>query len=164
MVEQLRGSVEAAAEGAARAVYSRPDGLVYDLPEGYLLPTAHTIEVIRHARAGDKFYSASLFDGTDADGPVEVGAFIGKKVASDEMKKISAADENIDAALLSPDAWHIRMAVFPLKNDEESTPSYEMDLIMHDNGVVSYAQVVYKTFRVEQKLTALEKLPAKGCN
>ncbi|MCE9508533.1 MAG: cell envelope integrity EipB family protein [Alphaproteobacteria bacterium] len=164
MTEQLRGSVEIAPDGTAKAVYARPDDLGYDLPKGYLLPTGHTMDVIRHARAGDKFFSAALFDGTDAEGPVEVGTFIGKKAAADEIKKIAGANKNIDASLLTPDAWHIRMAVFPLKDREESAPAYEMDVIMHDNGVVSYARVVYKTFSVEQRLKALEKLPPKKCS
>jgi hypothetical protein len=43
------------------------------------------------------------------------------------------------------------------------TPSYEMDMILHDNGVVSWSLVDYKSFRVEQKLLALEKLPPKKC-
>lgn len=163
MTEQLRGSVESAADGAARAVYSRPDDLGYDLPKGYLFPTRHSMEVIRHARAGEQFFSAVVFDGTDADGPVELSAFIGKKVTPDEIKKIKGANKKIDAGLLTPDAWHVRLSVFPLKEAAEMMPSYEMDMIMHDNGVVSYALVDYKTFKVEQKLTALEKLAPKKC-
>ena len=156
--------IEKYADGAAKAVYSRPDSLKYDLPAGYLLPTAHTIEVIRHARAGDHFFSVVMFDGTDADGPVEIGTFIGKKVTAEELKKIAAGNNKIDAALLTPEAWHVRMAVFPLKDTEESAPAYEMEMILHANGVISYALIDYKTFVIEQNLTALEKLPTKKCN
>jgi len=163
MVEQLRGSVESAANGTGRAVYSRPDALVYDLPKGYFLPTGHSIELIRRAMAGERFFSAVLFDGSDADGPVELGVFIGKKAAAAEIKKIRGANKKIDARLLTPDAWHIRMAVFPLKNAGEMLPSYEMDMIMHDNGVISHVLVDYKTFKVEQKLIALERLSPKKC-
>jgi len=161
--EQLRGSVEKT-DGIARAVYSRPRDLTYDLPEGYLLPTAHTMEVIRHAQAGDHFFSAVLFDGTDADGPVEVGTFIVRKASPEELKKIADRNKKIDSTLMTPDAWHIRMAVFPLKQAQESMPAYEMEMIMHDNGVTSYAKVDYKTFMLEQNLAALEKLPPKKCN
>jgi hypothetical protein len=162
--EQLRGSVEKASGGAARAVYSRPDGTTYDLPAGYFLPTAHTMEVIRHARAGDHFFSAVMFDGTDADGPVEIGTFIGKKATPEELKKIADSNKKIDAALLTPEAWHVRMAIFPLKDAAESTPAYEMEMILHDNGVISHTVVDYKTFVIEQDLMALEKLPGKKCN
>jgi hypothetical protein len=161
--DQLRGSVEKDAGGAAKAVYSRPDGTAYDLPSGTLLPTAHTMEVIRHARAGDHFFSAVMFDGTDADGPVEIGTFIGKKATAEELKKIADSNKKIDAALMTPDAWHVRMAVFPLKDAAESLPVYEMDMVLHDNGVISHALVDYKSFVIEQNLTALEKLPAKKC-
>jgi hypothetical protein len=168
-IGQLRGSVEkddgnGKDSAAAKAIYSRPDGTEYELPAGYLLPTGHTMEVIRHARAGDHFFSAVMFDGTDADGPVEIGTFIGKKATAEEVKKIKDSNKKIDAALLTPDAWHVRMAVFPLKDAVESMPVYEMEMILHDNGVISHALVDYKTFIIEQNLTALEKLPVKKCD
>ena len=161
---QLRGSVEKAVDGTAKAIYSRPEDTKYDLPAGYFLPTAHTIEVIRHARAGDHFFSAVMFDGTDADGPVEIGTFIGKKITPDELKTISNNSNKIDPALLVPEAWHVRMAIFPLKDTDESAPAYEMEMILHDNGVISHALIDYKTFIMEQNMTALEKLPVKKCN
>lgn len=162
--EQLRGSVEKADDGTAKAIYSRPDGTEYDLPHGYLLPTVHTMEVIRRARAGEHFFSAVMFDGTDADGPVEIGTFIGKKATPEELKKIADNNKKIDPALLTPDAWHVRMAIYPLKDTEESAPAYEMEMIMHDNGVISHAVVDYKSFVIEQNLAALEKLPQKKCD
>ena len=164
--DQLRGSVEKnpGGDSTAKAIYSRPDGTVYDLPSGYFLPTAHTMEIIRRARAGDHFFSAVMFDGTDADGPVEVGTFIGKKATAEELKKIAVSDKKIDVALMTPDAWHVRMAIFPLKEETESLPAYEMEIILHDNGVISHALVDYKAFVVEQNLTALEKIPDKKCH
>ncbi len=163
MTEQLRGSVEKDAAGVAKAVYSRPDDLSIDLPKGYTLPTVHTVDVINHARKGDRFYNAVLFDGTDADGPVEVNVFIGKKATAAEIKKIASSSARIDTALLSPEAWHVRMAFFPLKDSETASPVYEMDLLLHDNGIVSYSLVDYKTFKVEQKLEAIEKVSDKAC-
>jgi hypothetical protein len=65
---------------------------------------------------------------------------------------------------MTPDAWHVRMAVFPLKDVAESTPVYEMEMILHDNGVISHALVDYKSFVIEQNLAALEKIPAKKCH
>jgi hypothetical protein len=163
MTEQLRGSMERQAIGDSKAVYSRPDDLSFDLPNGFYLPTSHTLEIIRRAKAGEHFFSGVLFDGTDADGPFEAGTFIGKQATPEELKKIADSNPKIDAALLSPLAWHIRMAVFPLKNADSATPVYEMDMILHDNGVTSYSLVDYQSFTVEQKLSALEKLPTKPC-
>lgn len=168
MTEQLRGSVARAEDGSAKAEYSRPDDLSFDLPKGYVLPTLHTTEIIRKAQAGEKLYNAVLFDGTDADGPVEMNAFIGKKATAEEIAAARKDKPGIDASLLTPDAWHVRIALFPLEEKEGQekdgmSPSYEMDMILHDNTVVSWSLVDYKSFKVEQFLSALEKLPQKSC-
>lgn len=164
--EKLRGAVERNAEGNTTAQYSRPPELTFDLPQGYYLPAAHTVEIIRRARKGERFFNAKLFDGTDAEGPVEVNVFIGKKIADEERAAILKDKKTIDAQLLAAPAWHVRMAVFPLKGGagvDSSVPSYEMDVILHDNGVISDAVVDYKNFKVGQRLTALEPLPATSC-
>lgn len=162
--EQIRGSVERRADGTADAIYSRPEGTSYSLPAGYYLPTAQTLETLRRARAGEHFFSVVMFDGTDEDGPVELSTFIGKKATPDEIKSV-AGKNGIDAALLPAEAWHVRMALFPLIDRDESEPAYEMDVILHGNGVISHALIDYKTFTVEQTLTGLEKLPPpKKCN
>lgn len=168
MTEQLRGSVARADDGSAKAEYSRPEDLSFDLPKGYVLPTLHTTEIIRRARAGEKIYNAILFDGTDADGPVEMNAFIGKKATAEEIAATLKDKPQVDASLLTPDAWHVRIALFPLEEKEGRekdgmSPSYEMDMILHDNTVVSWSLVDYKSFKVEQFLSAIEKLPQKSC-
>jgi hypothetical protein len=164
VVEQLRGTLDRMAGGAGKAVYSRPDATSYDLPAGYYLPTAHTVEIVRRARAGEKFFSAVVFDGTDAGGGAEINTFIGKAATAEEIKNIAAKNGKIDAALLAPEAWHVRLAVFPLVEERESEPSYEMDMLLHANGVISHTIVDYKAFALEQILAALEKLPAKNCD
>lgn len=165
LTEQIRGSVVRNADGTGKATYFRPDDVSYDLPAGFLLPTAQTMETIRRARAGETFFKDVIFDGTDEQGPVEATTFIGKKATADEIKKIAAGSAKIDARLLTPDAWHVRLAVFPLTAVEESVPAYEMDMLVHDNGVISHVLVDYKTFSVEQKLAALDQLPApKKCD
>ena len=159
--ELLRGSVVTNAEGEARAQYTRPADLSYDLPEGYLLPVSHTQELLRRARAGETLFNAVLFDGTDADGPVEMNAVIGRQLDAVEIET-HAKNGKIDKSLLTS-AWHFRIAVFPLKDANSVLPAYEMDMVMHDNGIVSRSVVDYRTFRVEQSLVSLEKLPEKEC-
>lgn len=163
MAEQLRGSVERRADGSATAQYSRPEKLSFELPAGYTLPMMHTIETIKRAHAGDKFFTAILFDGTDEEGPVEISTFVTGKVDIANVKKKIPDMEKIDAGLLGSPAWMVRMAFFPLADKDNSTPAYEMDSILHENGVISWALVDYKTFKVEQTISALEKLPLKNC-
>ena len=159
----LRGVVERASDGSARAIYSRPADLSFDLGAGYFLPISHSVELVRRARDGDALFNGILFDGTDADGPVEVNAFIGKKATTEEIEKIAEQNSKIDKALLVPEAWHIRMALFLRDDKKNDSPLYEMDLLMHANGVVSDVVVDYRTFKVRQSLQALETLPPRGC-
>lgn len=162
VTEQLRGRAARTASGGTEAIYSRPQGVSHALPEGYLLPSAHTLEIVRRARAGEHFFSAVMFDGTDSGGPVEIGTFIGPPATPAELAKIAAGGK-IDKALLTPEAWHVRMAVFPLADGENIDPAYEMQAVMHANGVISDARIDYKAFSVQQTLAALEKIPAVPC-
>ena len=162
-VEQVRGSVNPNEDGTAKAAYSRPENLSYDVPKGYMLPTQHTNEIIRHARADEHFFNAVMFDGTDADGPVTVNTFIGKQLTPAELKEIYAGKNEIDPTLLNGQAWRVRLAVFPVKEEKSMTSAYEMDLVLHDNGIVSWSLVDYHAFKIEQKILALQKLPAKKC-
>lgn len=167
MTELLRGSVERGKDGAATAEYVRPEELSFNLPAGYMLPTAHLREIVKHAKAGDRFFNAVMFDGTDADGPIEVNVFIGDKLSASELSqhlpKEAKPGETLEEDLLTANAWPVRMAVFPLMDAQGMTPAYEMDVILHDNSVISHALVDYKSFKVEQRLTALESLPLRKC-
>lgn len=167
LTEQLRGSVTRGADTAATAEFTRPQDLYFELPKGYVLPSFHTQEIIRTAREGKRTYHSILFDGTDKEGPVEVNAIVTRKLTPEDVisriAKKPADGYKIDKSLLTADAWLVRMAVFPTTDDENMSPTYEMDLVLHDNGVVSHVLVDYKTFKIEQILTAVEPLAAKAC-
>ncbi|MDP2206074.1 MAG: DUF1849 family protein [Alphaproteobacteria bacterium] len=166
-VEQLRGAVTRGADTAAVAEFTRPEDLYYELPKGYVLPSFHTQELIRYARAGRQTYHSVLFDGTDKEGPIEVNAIVTRKLTPEEvMQRVAGKPkegEKIDKELLAAEAWLVRMAVFPAADAENMSPTYEMNLVLHDNGVVSHVLVDYKSFKVEQTLTAVEPLPKKNC-
>lgn len=158
LYEELRG-LAMMTDGAGTADYTLPQDLEFNLPEGTLFPMAHTASVLRVAREGKKFFVATIFDGSDEEGPAEVTAFIGKPVNAMAQMAPSAA---IDTALLNTPSWRMRLAFFPL-NSAESEADYEMDIVLHDNGVISDMVVDYKDFSVTQKLVALEALPTASC-
>lgn len=165
--EQLRGSVTRGPDSTAVAEFARPEDLYFELPKGYVLPSFHTQELIRRAQAGARTYHSILFDGTDKEGPVEVNAVITRKLTTEEvMRRVPSEPKEgakMDKALLSGAAWLVRMAVFPTGDAENMSPTYEMDLTLHDNGVVSHVLVDYKSFKVEQTLTAIEPIEKKAC-
>ncbi len=154
LFEELRGNAEIGKDGAGEAVYRLPKGLEFDLAAGSLFPMGHTLKVLEAVRNKQKFFTATIFDGSDAEGPVEVNAFIGKPV--NVMAKMTPS-EDLDASLINTPAWNVRLAYFPLSREEASS-DYEMDLVFHDNGVISDMFIEYDDFSVTQKLVALEKM------
>ncbi len=159
LFQEIRGRAEMDDTGTGAATYTIPDGLLFDLKENTMFPMAHSLDILKRAHEGKKFFSARIFDGSDEDGPVEVNAFIGKQV---KVTPPENAKEKIDATLISTPAWNVRMAFFPLI-EPTADAEYEMDAVFHDNGVISDMLVEYRDFSVTQKLAALEKLEAENC-
>lgn len=152
LYQEIRGAAD-----SKKALYSQPEGVSHDLKKGTLFPMGHTMELIRRAKAGDKFYAAQVFDGSDEDGPIEINTFIGKKNKNDRQ-----GGKKIDESLLKGDAWKMRMAVFKAEQQEEES-DYEMDIVFHDNGIISDMIIEYDDFSVRQSLVALEKVTAEAC-
>lgn len=158
LYQELRG--RAVVDGDMHeANFTMPEGLKYDLAAGMMFPMGHTLEMVKQARAGKKFFSATVFDGSDEEGPIEINTFIGKPVNA--MAEIKPS-KDLDMTLLNTPAWNVRMAVFPTENPEENS-DYEMSMIFHDNGVISDMLIEYDDFSVTQKLVAIERLEGDKC-
>lgn len=160
MFEEIRGHAVLDETGKGQAVYSLPEGLTFDLAAGSLFPTAHTESLLKQVALGKKFFSATVFDGSDQDGPMEINTFIGKPVP--DINAVVPPDKAIDKTLLASPAHAVRMAFFPL-NKPEAGADYEMDAVLHDNGIISDMLVEYGDFSVTQKLVALEKIENPSC-
>lgn len=158
LYEELRGRA-VVADKSGVAEFSIPEDLKFDLKADTLFPMAHTVEMIKHARANKKFFHAVVFDGSDDEGPVSINSFIGS--VANPMKSLTPSDK-LDMSLLNTPAWNVRMAVFPEMKDE-AVSDYEMSMVFHENGVISDMLIEYDNFSVTQKLVALEKLKAPRC-
>lgn len=160
LLEELRGAASTDAENeVSEALYSVPQDLSFDLPKGTLFPISHTLDVVNMIHTGKKFKTAVLFDGSDAEGPVEVNSFVGKPV---EMGSYLKNFPKLDHDLLKAKAWNLRLAFFALK-DEVDQADYEMSVVFHENGVISDMVIDYGDFSVRQTLTGLEKMGG-GCS
>ena len=151
--EEIRGSANLeGTDNAREAVYTVPQDLVFDLPDGTLFPMAHTLAVLEKVKSGNTFYNATIFDGSDAEGPVDINSFVAKEASYTPPEEYA---DNIDSGLVQSKGWKLRLAFFPLNSFEE-TADYEMSLIFHENGVISDMEVDYGDFSVTQKLRAIE--------
>jgi hypothetical protein len=151
LFEEFRGRATYGENGEGEAIYSLPRDLEFDLNKGSMFPMMHTVNVLRTMKDGKKFFNAVVFDGADEEGPVEINAFVGKPIVDVGVK----ASEKINGELLKSPAHTVRLAFFPLQENSE-TADYEMNINMHDNGVVSDMFIEYDDFSITQKLLALE--------
>ncbi len=157
LYEEYRGTANINDLGG-KVVYKLPSEETIDLTSGSYFPMAHTIEMVRQAKAGNKIFNATVFDGSDNEGPVEINTFIGKSVNAMEIIKPSEA---LDMTLLNNKAWLVQMAVFPVLGDAE-TSDYEMEMVFHENGIISDMLIDYDDFSVTQKLVALEPITGEN--
>ena len=164
LYDDIRGhaAMPAGMDSPGYARFTAPAGTAFDLPPGTIFPMAHTLAMTRALRNGDRFIPATFFDGSDDKGPVEANAIIGPAVMG--VVDRFAGIDGLDTALIAPPARSIRMAFFTLYGSESGPdPDYEMEVILHENGVISDMRVEYRDFTVTQTLTALEQLDSDPC-
>lgn len=158
--EEMRGNASVSADADGQAVFTIPAELEFDLPAGTLFPVAHTMAVAEKIKEGEKFYNTTIFDGSDEEGPVSVNTFIGKIVTPKQLE--NELSSVLDKQLLESPARAVRLAFFPL-NDEAATSDYEMNLIFHENSLISDMLIEYDDFSVSQTLIAVEPIE-DSCN
>jgi len=155
--EEIRGHARSYTDKKGEATYNEPEGLVQELPENTMFPTAHTLKTIEAIKAGQKFFNATIFDGSDDKGPVEINAFIGAPVKKPAVLQTISDNKALDQELLNGPAQNVQLAFFPLNSDEQGA-DYEIDLTLHHNSVISDMLIDYGDFSVSQKLIAIEPI------
>jgi hypothetical protein len=154
--QDVRGTArlgQGASDGGAVS-YAKPENREEKLVAGTLFPTAHTVALIQKAKAGDKFFSSTVFDGTDEDGATLVSAVIAAPVA---------VASRLDSPLLkNGKAWPVRMAFFPTASSA-AQPDYEMTLNLLASGVAEKMRIDYGDFVIDAQLEKLETLTKPGC-
>lgn len=163
LFEQYKGGVVPEnIETGRQAVYDTPEGLRFNLSPGTIFPIAHTIKILELFDTNQKFYNAIVFDGSDDTGPYEINAFIGDNASLDTLD-INIDSDDIDGRLLETQARKVRLAFFPVLEEERTESEYEMTLFFHRNGVVSEMVIEYPEFTVKQSLEAIEALEQPSC-
>lgn len=162
--EELRGKASLdPAKGEGKALYSRPEGVSFHLDRAMLFPTGHTIDLLVAAKKGNRFMRGVVFDGSDDVGPVEINAFIGKKIPSGSSTVSAvAAAARVDPSLVGVPGWVVRMAFFP-NADTGALSDYELTMDFLENGIISDMEIDYADFSVSQKLVALERVKRDVC-
>jgi EipB-like len=154
ITDDIEGTAELKGKGQGGvAKFTRPEAATIPLPKGTLFPTEHTVRLMEAARGGDRSLLRVVFDGSDAQGPYDVNALIGRS---------HAMPANTASPLLDSPSWPMSLAFFPLES-KDSTPDFEMRLDYHGNGVAQNIIQAFKNFSLEGRLETIEPLPRRGC-
>lgn len=136
-----------------------PDNAIA-LPDDTFFPIAQTQEILRRARAGERFFTSHIFFGAKPDDALKkTSVIIGKAQSLDLDKQPQIAR---DTGLLQDSYYPVQIAYF----DPDSTsglPTYEISFQMQDNGVVPYYVIDYGDFRLQASLSEIVKEPNPVC-
>lgn len=156
--KEIKGRARAEA-GRTRVDVEKPEARKVEL-DATNFPTQHLIDLISRANAGETFYEATIFDGSeDADRLMTTTVVIGRKGA--------VADSDPEKARLGTLAgdsyWPVDMAYFDVADGEE-VPSYRISFKLHENGFTRDLVMDYGDFAMEGTLVQLDMLePAADC-
>lgn len=135
--------------GAGVAHYTNPKEMTKVLPAGTLFPMAHTETLLAAARAGKKFITLPLFDGTSDEG------------AEDSSIVVLNWKPPAPAAwpILSPLAsTRVHLAFFE-RTPSTTTPDYQVTMRYWENGIADDLTMDFGDFVMDAKLTDLKPQP-----
>ncbi len=135
--------------GPGEAHYSAPKETTEKLPATTLFPMAHTEAIVAAARAGRKFLSVPLFDGT-----VESGAQDSFVTVIDWAKP--AEGKWPDLAKLA--STRVRIAFFD-RDKTTQTPDYQVAMRYWENGVADDLQMDFGDFVMNGTMTEFALQP-----
>ncbi len=136
--------------GRGHADFTSPEKKQVLLPEGTLLPMAHTGALLDAAMSGKKFLSVPLFDGTGTDGAQDT--FV-------TVESWHAATGQKWAALSPLASGRVHIAFFD-RGSATETPDYEIGMQYFANGVADNLAMDFEDFAMDGKLQTLDMHPA----
>ena len=150
-----RGRIDLGEDRSGRAVIESEGNTSFDLPPGTLLATTHMSSVLEEARAGRRYFSVPVIDGSFEEGPFRITAFIG---ASQPETDESLEKNNLHEIGKGPH-WPVSMAYFPL-DSIEGLPKYEADIDLMAGGITRAMTQDFGDFGLGYELVYVEPMEA----
>jgi hypothetical protein len=140
------------AGGAGEVHYTLPAVATKKLPAGTLFPMAHTEAILAAARAGKKFITLPLFDGTSEKGAQDSSVAIVSWGGPKPGKWLP---------LSSLPSGRVHVAFFD-RDAAAQQPDYEVGMRYFDNGVADELSMDFGDFVMKGTLSQLAVVPP-GC-
>ncbi|UNK36733.1 cell envelope integrity EipB family protein [Shinella sp. H4-D48] len=123
-------------------------------------PTEHMLEVIDHAKKGERFFESRIFDGSDSgDKTLMTTAVVGKK----EQPKAGDPDADKAGTFSKQAFWPVSVAYYNDTSDGDALPVYRMSFKLYENGITRDLTMDYGEFVLSGKLAKLEMLKQQDC-
>lgn len=139
--------------GPGEAHYTVPEDTTKLLPAGTMFPSTHTIAIIDNAKAGRKFLSIPLFDGTTPGGTQDSTISV--------ANWSTAPVETSFASLAAMASGRVRIAFFDHESSSQ-VPEYEVAMRYWENGVADALSMDFGDFVMHGKMTDLT-MTKPGC-
>jgi hypothetical protein len=150
--EEFRGQAQLAGPGGEGKVsYAVPQGEQAELPAGTVFPTEHVQDLIAAARAGERFVTREVFDGSGENALTRATAVIGP------AKEANLPDGRAERR------WPVGLAYFPLAGDD-ALPQFEIAFDLSEGGVLHDVTLDYGDFTLKADLEKLEPLERPACD
>ena len=149
------------ADAKVKVAIKQPDAREVELVASDF-PTEHMLEVISHARAGNRFFETRIFDGSESgDQSMITNTVIGPQ-------QTPKAQDGDDAAKAGEFAgtkyWPVTIAYFSEGASGDATPVYSMSFKLYENGITRDLTMDYGDFVLSGNLAKLELLDKPACD
>lgn len=162
MSEEVKGSAERNEDGSLDVTTTAPAKKSVSSQGPVLLPTEHLIETIAKARAGERFFDAPIFDGSEnGDKFFATASVIGPAAAPKADDPELAAIPDVFRQLPT---WPVALTYFDTSEGAgELTPVYKLSFDLYDNGVSRGVSMDYGDLIIDARLVELQLLDTPAC-
>ena len=158
IVEQATGTAERKS-GAVQVALDSPGKKSLTFDQSVLFPSQHLQALLKAARADQRFFSTSIYEGAGQGERADVVTAI---IGSAEQT------ENREGLIEGKMAWPISIAYFNGRGGEadrsgEEVPDYQMSFTLFENGVARKLRMNYGDYTLSGELQELDALETSEC-
>lgn len=150
-------------EAGLQVQLSSPDEKSVSLERAQFL-SAHLVEVIEKAKAGEAFFTSQVFDAGDAaDVVLKTTNIIGKQNTRNE--KLPGENDAVVELIGEQSYWPVTMGYFgkALEGSTEQIPQYEVSFLLYEGGISRKLVMRYPDYSLTGTLVGLELLDQEAC-
>ncbi|MTI16389.1 DUF1849 family protein [Rhodobacteraceae bacterium RKSG542] len=165
LAEQVEGSAQLGSQ-AVDVELVEPAQKSVSLSGDILFPTQHLSSLIDAAMSGERFIAARVYDGSetgekvfDTASTIGLQRGLGGAVEGDDKSAVGKIGEDT--------FWPVTIAYFdPTKDGPqgELLPDYQLNFLLHENGVSRSLVLDYGTFKMNGHLVRFEDLTTDECS